>query len=81
MMPSMLEPMLGLAALINFTVLLLWFGIYAVAPDWLYRSHNRWFALSWERFAEIHYTGMVVFKILILVFNLAPYLALLILND
>lgn len=81
MVPSMLEPMLGLAALINFAVLLLWFGIYAAAPDWLYRSHHRWFALSRERFAEIHYTGMAIFKILILVFNLGPYLALLLLGD
>lgn len=79
-MLASLQPVLGLAALINFGILLLWFVIYASATDWFYKTHSRWFQLSRERFAEIHYTGMVIFKLMILVFNLGPYLALLILQ-
>ncbi len=80
MMSSTLMPMLGLAALINFSILLLWFVIYISATEWLYLTQTRWFQMSRERFAEIHYMGMAIFKLLILVFNLGPYLALLILQ-
>ena len=38
--------------------------------------HTRWFKLSVEDFDKIHYIGMAVFKLMILVFNLGPYLAL-----
>lgn len=81
MMSSTLQPMLGLAALINFGILLLWFVTYVTATDCLYRLHNRWFQISREQFAMMHYAGMAIFKLMILVFNLGPYLALLLLQE
>jgi|TARA_B110000263_G_scaffold213058_1_gene196858 hypothetical protein len=42
----------------------------------VYRFHARYFELPVQKFNEIHYAGMAALKILILVFNLAPYLAL-----
>jgi hypothetical protein len=47
---------------------------------WLFRLHGRWFQLSEERFDAIHYTGMAVYKIGVLLFNLAPYVALVIIG-
>lgn len=38
--------------------------------------HGRWFHLSDNTFDTIHYSGMAVYKIGILLFNLAPLLAL-----
>jgi hypothetical protein len=63
---------------INYAVLLLWFLAFKVAHDWIYRLHGRWFRLSVEQFDAIHYAGMAIYKIGILVLNLVPYVALLI---
>ena len=63
---------------INYGLLVLWFVMFAVVHEWLYGFHGRWFKISVERFDAIHYGGMAVYKIAIFVFNLVPYLALLI---
>jgi hypothetical protein len=63
-------------AVINYTVLLVWFCAYAFARDWLYSLHSRWFKLSPEGFDAIHYSGMAVYKIGILLLNLVPFSAL-----
>ena len=63
---------------INMGLLLWWALIFILAHDWMYRVHGRWFKLSAETFDAIHYTGMAFFKICIFVFNIVPYLALLI---
>ena len=46
--------------------------------DWIHRIHGRWFKLSAEKFDAIHYTGIMIYKLAIFMFNLVPYLALLI---
>ena len=63
---------------INYGVLLLWFLVFIFAHDWMHRLHGRWFRLTVEQFDAIHYTGMAIYKIGIILFNLVPYLALLI---
>ena len=63
---------------INYGVLLLWFLIFIFAHDRMRRFHGRWFRLTVEQFDAIHYTGMAIYKIGIILFNLVPYLALLI---
>jgi hypothetical protein len=42
----------------------------------MFRLHSRWFHMSTERFDTIHYVCMAVYKLGILFFNLAPYVAL-----
>lgn len=61
---------------INYGVLLVWLLIFALARDWLHRFHGRWFRLSGERFDALHYAGMSVYKIGIILFNLVPFLVL-----
>ena len=67
---------LGWCTLINWAMLLLWFGCFSVGHESFYRFHSRYFELSREKFDEIHYQGMAGFKLLILVFNFVPYLVL-----
>jgi len=67
---------LGWCTLINWALLLLWWMFVALAGDWMFGMHKKWFKISRETFDATHYAGMGLFKILILVFNLAPYLAL-----
>ncbi len=46
--------------------------------DWAYRIHSKWFPISKETFNVAIYSFLGLYKILIIVFNLIPYIALLI---
>ncbi|MFC1821900.1 DUF6868 family protein [Thermodesulfobacteriota bacterium] len=67
---------LAWCAVINIILLLCWWLIFALAHDWMYRIHSKWFNLSTDRFDTIHYAGMAALKIGIWLFNLTPYFAL-----
>jgi len=71
-----LRNMLAWCTVIDYILLLWWFLVFLLARDWLYRLHSRWFPMPVESFNAVHYAGLAFFKILILTFNLAPYLAL-----
>lgn len=75
-MPLALKPFLLYCTLINYVILLVWFAAFSLAHDFLYRLHSRWFALPVETFDGIHYGGMAVYKIGVLLLNLVPLLAL-----
>lgn len=61
---------------INFGILMLWFVMFILAHDWIYRLHSKWFKIPVEQFDCIHYAGIVIFKMAIMLFNLVPYIAL-----
>lgn len=61
---------------VNYAVLIVWFLAFVFAGGSLRRLHGRWFHLADGTFNAIHYGGMAVYKIGILLFNLAPLLAL-----
>lgn len=73
---EMIRSALAWCTVINIGLLILWFLFFKFAHDWTFRYHTRWYRLSVETFDTIHYTGMAVFKIFLIVFNLVPYLAL-----
>jgi len=50
------------------------------AGDWLYSMHKKWFHLSRETFNVVIYSFLGFFKIIFLVFNVVPYVALLIMG-
>ncbi len=61
---------------INYGILLVWFGTFALAHDWMYLMHTRWFQLPVETFDAIHYAGVSIYKIGIILLNLVPLVAL-----
>ena len=61
---------------LNYAILLIWFGAFVFAHDWMYRTHNRWFKLSLETFNAMHYAALSVYKIGVLLLNLVPLVAL-----
>ena len=65
---------------LNYGILLWWFLAFRFGHSWLFKLHSRWFHLSEERFDSIHYLGMAIYKIGILLFNLVPLIALCILG-
>jgi hypothetical protein len=60
---------------INYGVMLVWFGVFVYAHDWMYRLHARWFKLSVETFDAIHYAGLSIYKIGVILLNVVPLVA------
>jgi hypothetical protein len=78
---TLLREVFGWCTLINLGVLYTWFFLMLFAHDRVFRLHHRWFGLlREERFDAIHYAGMAVFKLGIILFNLTPYVALVIVS-
>jgi hypothetical protein len=67
---------LGWCTIINYTILIVWFIAFMAARDSLHRLHQRWFRLSNEQLDAVHYGGMAIYKLGIMLFNLVPYIAL-----
>jgi hypothetical protein len=65
---------------INYVVLLVWFLVFVFAHDWMLRIHGKWFRLSRDQFDALHYAGLGIFKIGIILFNLVPFVVLSILD-
>lgn len=78
---ELLQSVLGWSALINYVLLIIWFVVYWCCAERVYQLHSRWFALSREQFASIHYGCMALYKIFIFMLFLAPYLALYLVNN
>ncbi|TCH62966.1 DUF6868 family protein [Acinetobacter sp. ANC 4862] len=64
------------SVLINYIILMIWFLAIIFARDWIKQVHGKWFNLSDATFDAIHYGGMAVYKIGILLFNLVPLITL-----
>ncbi|HUO64894.1 MAG TPA: hypothetical protein VMT97_14360 [Terriglobales bacterium] len=65
---------------INYGTLLVWFLVFVFAHDSIQRIHGRWFRLSGEQFDALHYAGMSILKIGIILLNLVPFIVLSILR-
>jgi hypothetical protein len=61
---------------INYGILLIWVFVFMLAHDSMHQLHRRWFDLSVDQFDMLHYGGMSVYKIGIILLNLVPYIAL-----
>ena len=66
--------------IINGGLLIYWSVIIICAPDFIYRIQSKWFPISREAFDIVIYSFLGLFKILFILFNLAPWLALLIIS-
>lgn len=62
--------------IMNLTLMVFWSAIFLLAPDWVYRTQVKFVPVSREVFNVTLYSFLGLFKIIFLVFNLVPYLAL-----
>lgn len=76
MIISELMNFLGWCTIVNYSLLLVWFSIFSLGHDWLHLMHGKWFDLTAKQFDLANYCGMGLFKLFIFMFNLAPYIAL-----
>ncbi len=64
--------------IINGALLVFWTTVCILAPDSVYRTQSKWFPIPRETFNVVIYSFLGLFKIVFLVFNVVPYVALLI---
>jgi len=64
--------------IINGGLLIFWSTVFMAAPDVVYRTQRKWFPIPRETFDVVMYAFLGMFKIVFLVFNVVPYVALLI---
>jgi hypothetical protein len=72
MNPDTIKELLLYSLAFNYVILIIWFGVFSLAHEWLYQLHSRWFKLSAETFDALHYAGMAFYKIGIIMLNIAP---------
>ncbi len=70
----------GWCTVINGGFLLLAFVFCAKSGDWVYRMHTRWFPMTRASFTVAMYCFIGGMKVLVIMLNLVPYLALVILS-
>jgi hypothetical protein len=73
---DLLAKVLLRCAVFGCLLLLLWFGMYMLAGDLIYRMHGSMFGLSKHELDVIHYCGMAFVKLVVILFFLFPWLAI-----
>jgi len=66
--------------IINVGLLLFLALIYLVAPNLIYRLQSRWIPIKRETFDVVFYSFIGFFKVVVLVFNVVPWIALVIIQ-
>ncbi len=67
---------LGWCTILNMSLLLWWVLWIFLAHDLVYQIQSAVIDISVETMDIIHYSGMALYKLLIIVLNVVPYLAL-----
>lgn len=58
-------------------IILAWWSVWIMAAgDFVYKIHTRWFEMPREDFNKLHYFGLAIYKILIILFSAIPLLTL-----
>jgi hypothetical protein len=73
---ELLQSFFGWCAVINVALIVVWFVVFTLAHDFVYKTHIIVYKISRASFDTIHYAGMGLYKLAIIVFNLVPYLVL-----
>ncbi len=62
--------------ILNGVLLLFWACLGMLAPEMVYRLHAKWFPMTRETFNVVFYAFLGAYKLMVLFFNLIPWLAL-----
>ena len=65
----------------NVGLLSFWSIIFIFAPDFVFKKHSKWFPMSRETYNVASYSFLGIFKIFLIIFNIVPYLALLMIGS
>ena len=62
--------------LFGFVLLLVWFGLFMLAPNVIYGLHGSMFDLSPHELNVIHYSGMAFLKLIVICIFFFPWAAI-----
>jgi hypothetical protein len=62
--------------MLGLLLLLVWFGLFMVAPKVIYDLHGRLFDLTPHELNIIHYSGMAFVKLVVICFFFFPWVAI-----
>ncbi|WP_428323576.1 DUF6868 family protein [Natroniella sulfidigena] len=68
------------STILNVGLLILSIPIFTLTADYIYKLHNNWFPMARETFNVLIYSLIGIYKIIIFVFSLVPWLALIIIS-
>jgi len=71
-----LESFFMWCTIVNGSIYLLWVLFFLFAPNFVYRVQSRWFPIPRETYNVIIYSFLGLFKVILIVFNIVPYVAL-----
>jgi len=71
-----IRAVLAWCTVFDIIVLAGWGGFFMFGRDFVYRLHSRFFPMPAEQFNGLHYGGLLILKVCMIVFHLGPYLAL-----
>ena len=66
--------------IINGSILILWTMFFIFVPDFVYQIQSKFFPIHRETYNTISFLFLGLLKILVLVFNIIPYIVLLIIG-
>ena len=67
--------------IINGGLLIMGSLLIRFAPDWVFGMHHKWIPITEDSFHVAIYVLLGFFKIMVIVFNLVPYVALVIIGN
>jgi hypothetical protein len=70
-----IRELLGLCLVINLVLMTISFLLLTLARGWVYKMHSKWFSISEPQFNTIAYSSLGVYKILVFMFNIVPWIA------
>ncbi len=73
-----LKQFFGWCTFINGLLLSIWITTYMLIPEIVYNTQNYFFPIPKETFNIVFYSFLGLYKIIFLIFNAVPYIALLI---
>ena len=73
---AILQTFLMWCSIINICLLLLGFVLWLLISDRIYALHGRWFPMPRETFNALFYALLGLYKIIIFVFNIVPWIVL-----
>lgn len=65
----------------NYALLIIWALLSLFAGDWVFGLWGRWFGIAPERAKSWNFGGIMIYKLGIILFNLGPLIALLVVGS
>ena len=71
-----IREMLGWCSVINLGLMILMFVLWCAARPLIYKVHGKFTSMSEEKFNQMVYIVLGIYKMLVFVFNIVPWMAL-----